>query len=184
MLLATWSWCWQVFQCFITALAFYEATEIHVEGKARVDPKKGKGTYYRDFVFMSSDDPKKKMRREAHINMVRQALAAADYSKNGQVTHRPRHQTAVDLRVVFSLPVAELAAAGGWDGTTKLSDYAQLPCQDVLAKLAGFGARMYYLVTHTLLDPGQMEEFSAMVAAFYPGVEDDLQWMQQVRPQT
>jgi len=173
-----------VFQCFITALAFYEATEIHVEGKARVDPKKGKGAYYRDFVFMSSDDPRKKMRREAHIKMMRNALAAADYSKNGQVTHRPRHQTAVDLRVVFSLPVAELAAAGGWDGTTKLSDYAQLPSQDLLAHLAGFGGRMYYLIIHTLLDPGQMEEFSAMVEAFYPGVEDDLQWMKQVRPQT
>jgi len=126
VLLATWSWCWQVFQCFITALAFYEATEIHVEGKARVDPKKGKGTYYRDFVFMSSDDPKKKMRREAHINMVRQALAAADYSKNGQVTHRPRHQTAVDLRVVFSLPVAELQLLGG--GTAPPSSLIMHSC--------------------------------------------------------
>ena len=166
--------------CFITWLAFYEATAVHIGNKPRASPKTGKQHYYRHYVFMSGDNPAKKMRLEAHADAVKEAHAAAGYSKNGQVTHRARHETAVDLRVTFNIAVAELAAAGGWDGTTKLADYAQLPTQEILAMLAGFGGRKYYLIVHALLDPEQMEEFKTMVLAFYPGVREEREWILQV----
>ena len=140
-------------------------------------PEEGKLGCY---LFSANSKATKQMRLDAHSTAFQAALDAAGYSRNGQITHRPRHESAVVFRSVYNGTLNELAAFGGWDGTTKLTDYAQLPASNTLAVHAGFGSREHYAVVRALLDPWDFDEFRPMVEAFYPGLRKMKERMIQV----
>ena len=170
----------QVFSCFHVWLAMYAATRHHVEGLPLPDPVEGKASYYPHYIFTTSKHAHKRMAQEAHYSALKRAMIAADMSLNGQVTHRARHETAVQLRTIHSAPAAEVCAHAGWNQSIWNQAYAQLPTGDLLAKVAGFGNRQHYFCAHALLDPSDYPQFQPMVEAFYPGISEKLKRLKKV----
>lgn len=158
----------------------YEATKHHVEGTPLPDPLTGKASYYTHYVFNTSRHPHKQMTQEAHYAALKSAMTAADMPHNGQVTHKPRHEQALELRTCRSQPAHEVGALAGWNYSVMMQTYAQLPTGDMMSSVAGYGDRQYYLCVHALLDPSQMPEFQPMVEAFYPGIPAKLARLKEV----
>lgn len=161
----------------------FAATKHHVEGIPLPDPLEGKDKYYPNYVFNTSRAPGQRMAQEAHYAALKKSMQNAEMTNNGQVTHKPRHEQAVQLRTIFSAPAAEIAAHAGWNYTVMMQFYAQLPSGDLLAHLAGCGNRQYYMCVHGLLDPCEIPAFQAMVDAFYPGLQAKLKELKQVMTQ-
>ena len=131
----------------------FAATKHHVKGIPLPHLLEGKDKYHPSFVFNTFRAPGQHMAQEAHYAALKKAMQNAEITDNGQVTHKPCHEQAVQHRTIFSAPAAEIAAHAGWNYTVVMQYYSQLPSGELLAQLAGCGNRQYYMCVHALLDP-------------------------------
>ena len=76
--------------------------------------------------------------------------------------------------------IIQVRVAAGWSRGCDTRVYAQVPTADALAIRAGFRDQDRYLVTHLVLDPTQMSEFSAMALSVFQEVPALLAEMRQV----
>ena len=165
--------------CFHMSYAVFWAHKVLYLGHPLPDTS-SKGNYYRDFIFTTSSNPKSQMSLGDHMDAFREAYEAAEYAKNGQVTHRMRHQVPTELRLRYNAPT-EMIEVLGWNNSVMTHVYARLPPTDLLAKLAGSPDRQGYTVVWLLLDPLALDEFRSMVQEVYEQVQEKLNDLREVR---
>ena len=169
-----------MFRCPLGALAIWNVTKHYVAGIELPRVAVGRPAWYRDLLF-AAETATSQLSGSAHYQVLRHAHKAANIRALGIVTHLPRHTSAVNGRVLWSQPTAELCSAGSWQKSVQQSVYSQVSSADNVANRAGYFKRENAAQLRQLLSPEDFDEFRPMVHALYPGLEQKLAALREVQ---